>query len=534
MALGRISPRAHLAREILLGEWPSQTVTDFRGRLLPEAGQLTGYAALIERHDLPVPTPPHLAAIAVRHHPASTDAWRMLTPRHRPEDSLHGHLAFALKWEGVDLSVLAALFRAVEPTAMAAVVRTFPTGAFARRLWFLYEWITKNTLDVPDPGKVRRVEVVDPALQVALARGTPSPRHKVIDNLPGTRLFCPMVRRTPTLNAYLAKRLDARAREVIGQTSPDLVARAAAFLLLNDSKSSFAIEGERSSNARAVRWGQAIGQASLRPLSVAEFERLQRVVIGDTRFVHLGLREQGGFVGTHDPITHAPVPAHVCAHSRDVSALLEGIVAYDARASSGGIDPVVAAAVLAFGFVYVHPFVDGNGRIHRWLVHHVLAAAAYNPPGLVFPISAAILRHLTDYREVLESYSAPLLPFVEWRETPDNNVEVLNDTADYYRYFDATHHAEFLYKCVERTVAHDLPDEVRFLEAYDRFSNAVQQIVDMPDRQIELLRTLLAQGDGRFCQRARRREFAALTDEEAARIEALYAATFAAMRQYPS
>jgi len=37
--------------------------------------------------------------------------------------------------------------------------------------------------------------------------------------------------------------------------------RAAAFLLLNDSKSSFAIEGERPSGARAARWAEAIGQA---------------------------------------------------------------------------------------------------------------------------------------------------------------------------------------------------------------------------------------------------------------------------------
>jgi len=509
-----------------LGDWFTQEVIDFRGRLLPELGRPAGYAALIERYDLRLPLPPRLAAIAARHHPTSTGAWRMLTPRHRPEDTLQGHLVFALKWEGVDPSVLAALFRVIEPEELAAIIRATPTGTFARRLWFLYEWLTGNTLDIPDPGKVSNVEVVDPDLQVALARGTPSPRHKVVNNLPGTRQFCPMVRRTPALDGLIAKRLDVRAREVVGRTSPDLITRAAAFLLLSDSKSSFAIEGERPSSARAARWGQAIAQAGSRQLSVAEFERLQRIVIGDARFVRLGLREEGGFVGTHDRTTHEPIPDHVSARQEDVRSLVEGIVAYDERAAAGGIDPVAAAAALAFGFVYVHPFVDGNGRIHRWLMHHVLAAAAFVPPGLVFPISAAILRQLAQYRAVLESYSAPLLPFIEWRATADNNVEVLNETADYYRYFDATAHAEFLYRCVEQTVERDLPDEVRFLEAYDRFSRSVQQIVDMPDRQIELLRAFLAQDDGRLSQRARKGEFAALTDDEAEEIEARYAASF--------
>ncbi|HIP51694.1 MAG TPA: hypothetical protein EYG94_06355 [Campylobacterales bacterium] len=29
--------------------------------------------------------------------------------------------------------------------------------------------------------------------------------------------------------------------------------------------------------------------------------------------------------------------------------------------------------MIAFSFVYIHPLEDGNGRIHRYLIHHVLA-----------------------------------------------------------------------------------------------------------------------------------------------------------------
>jgi Fic family protein len=509
-----------------MSDWISRSVNHFHGRAIPEPGSPAGYAALIERFGLPTPLPTTLAAITARHRRQSHAAWLLLTPRHRPADTLEGHLVFALKWEGVDLAVLAVLFKTVHADEIAAIVRATPTGSFARRIRFLYEWLTGRELDVPDPGKVRVVPVVDPDQQVALSKGTPSPRHKVLDNLPGPRNFCPMIRWTPTLRAAAAKGLDVRARDIIGRTRHDLVTRAAAFLLLSDSKSSFAIEGEQPTNERAARWAQAIGEAGTRQVSIDELERLQRVVIGDARFVKLGLRNQGGFVGTHDRQTQEPIPEHISARPQDLQSLVGGIIDYDARSLAGKTDPVAAAAAIAFGFVYVHPFDDGNGRLHRWLMHHVLATAGYSAPGVVFPISAAILRRIGEYTSVLESYSAPLLPFIDWRATPDGNVEVQNDTADYYRYFDATRHAEFLYACVEQTVDQDLPAEVRFLEAFDAFSAAVKAIVEMPDREVERLRGFLAQGNGRLSQRAREREFRALTDEEAARMEALYADLF--------
>jgi len=509
-----------------MGERSSRAVISFRGRKVPEPATPTGYAALIERYDLRVPLPPRLSGIAERHHPRSTPGWHLLTPRHRPAPTLAGDLVFALKWEGVDLGVLAALFKSVAAGDVAAIVRATPTGGFARRIWFLYEWLTGRELDVTPLGKVRAVTVVDSRLQVAAERGTRSARHRVIDNLPGTPRFCPMVRRTPALAAAIAARYDQRARETIGRVHGDLLVRAAAFLLLSDSKSSFAIEGERPPSARAARWAEAIGLAGVQSLSLAELERLQRVVIGDARFVRLGLRHDGGFVGSHDRQTREPIPEHISARARDLPDLVTGIVEYAERAIHAGVDAVTAAAVIAFGFVYVHPFADGNGRLHRWLIHHALAAAGYSPPGLVFPVSAAILRRLDDYRRVLESYSAPLRSFVEWRATEDGNVEVLNETADYYRYFDATSHAEFLYEAVAQTVEHDLPDEVRFLEAFDRFAVGVKEIVDMPDRQVELLRGFLQQGGGLVSKRGRGHEFAALTDEEVRRVEALYAQSF--------
>jgi hypothetical protein len=499
----------------------SEPVTVFHDRRLPEPGRPAGYAALIDAYGLDVPLPHRLTAIGERHRVFTADDWRLLTPRHRPNDSLASHLIFALKWEGVDLLVLKRLFLAVGDDAITAFVRSQPTGSYARRIWFLYEWLTGCTLDLPDAKRASFTGILDADLQFATP-GERSSRHRVRNNLPGTPQFCPLVFRSEVLDVYLTRDLAARAREVIAPVPADVLARAAAFLLLEDSRSSFEIEGEQPPRSRIERWGRAIGRAGRNPLDLDEFLRLQRLLIGDARFVRLGLRSEGGYVGQRDRRSGAPIPAHISARSEDLASLVEGLVTFT-RDRSSALDPIVAAACAAFGFVYVHPFEDGNGRIHRWLIHHVLAQRGFNPAGLIFPVSAVILRLIDDYRRVLEAHSRAILPLIQWEATPEGNVRVLNDTADFYRFFDATPQAEFLYRCVQETVERDLPQETAFLQAYDRFAARVQDLVDMPQATLDLLFRFLRQNGGALSKRARDREFARLSDAEVTEIETIYA-----------
>ena len=169
-----------------------------------------------------------------------------------------------------------------------------------------------------------------------------------------------------------------------GPWRPRAAGHCTPFLLLKDSRSSYAIEGERPPQDRIQRWARAIGEAGRRPVDLDELLRLQAIVIGDARFVELGLRREGGFVGEHDGETRMPIPDHVSARAEDLRSLIDGMAAFD-RGPARDLDPVTASALLAFGFVYVHPFVDGNGRIHRYLIHHVLAQRGFNPAGVVFP-----------------------------------------------------------------------------------------------------------------------------------------------------
>ncbi len=502
----------------------SEPVTFFLEKRLPEKASPAGYSALIDFYDLQAPLPRILFAIGKRHRIVREKEWHILTPRHAPHPSLEGHLVFALKYEGIDLAVLKRLFEATGPAPIEKVVESKPTGSYARRVWFLYEWLMGVELNLPDTKSGRYVPVVDPAVQLTVA-GDVSSRHRVRNNLPGTPAFCPLVFYTNRLQKFMAMDLQKKAQEVIDEVSRDILARCAAFLLLKDSKASYAIEGEGSSRDRIQRWAKAIGEAGQRPLDEDELLRLHRIVIGDTRFVKPGLRDEGGFVGEHDRDSGLPIPVHISARPQELHELLKGMIAFESGPGRQ-LDPVVSAAVLAFGFVYTHPFEDGNGRIHRYLIHHVLAARGFNPPGVVFPVSAVILERIDAYRQVLEEYSSRLLPVVRWEATERGNVRVLHDTADFYRYFDATTHAEFLFECVQRTIEKDLPEETSFLCLYDEFRSRVEYIVDMPENTINLLFRFLRQNQGRLSRRARNKEFRKVTQEEAIRIESIYQELF--------
>ena len=192
-----------------------------------------------------------------------------------------------------------------------------------------------------------------------------------------------------------------------------------------------------------------------------------------------------------------------------------------------GLDPVLKAAATAFGFVYVHPFEDGNGRLHRCLIHHVLSERRFTPPGMVFPVSSVMLDGIDDYRSTLQAHSAPLMPFIDWRPTPERNIEVLNDTADLYRYFDCTEAAEFLYACVRRTVESDLPREIDYLRRHDEAIRRIMDGVEMPDRMAENLVMFIRQNKGTLSKRRREGEFSKLRDDEVVLIEEIISDAFA-------
>jgi Fic family protein len=180
---------------------------------------------------------------------------------------------------------------------------------------------------------------------------------------------------------------------------------------------------------------------------------------------------------------------------------------------------MVHAAAVAYGFVFLHPFEDGNGRIHRFLIHNILARRGFTPNGIMFPVSASMLKNLADYDASLEAFSQPLMTLVNYSLDEEGHMTVQNDTSRWYSYIDLTPQAEALFRFIKQTIDTELVEELAFLANHDRTKKAIQEIVDMPDRQIDLFIRFCLQNNGRLSERKRASHFDALSEDEIVRME---------------
>lgn len=490
-----------------------------------DARSPVGQTWLFRQFDLAVPKPVVESYVVAGARRTQTEGPRIveLYPRrYATEDSVISHLRFALRHEGFDLGVMVAVLRKIEPSVLEAWVRKQPTGVFSRRTWFLYETFTGRTLDLADARAGNYAGALDPRRHV-VARRTNSRRHRIADNLLGGPGLCPTVRLTPKLRAAVDSGLDQEARALAATAESSVLARAVNYLYTKETRSSFALEGETPDARRAQHFVTALRAASsFDHADKAALIRLHAAIV-DPRYSEDDWRTVQNFVGEtiggYRELIH-----FICPRPADVPGLMSAWADLTRRLMNGGIDPVIAAAVSSFAFVFIHPFEDGNGRIHRFLIHHVLSKQRFGPPGAILPVSAAILRDRRGYDDVLAGFSDPLLDLITWRWTGGTQgslgrrMEVRNETVDLYRFFDATPFAEYLYERLAESIRHDLREELGFVAVFDRALEGVRDVVNMPDRRASLLVRLCLQNGGRLAARKRAR-FAELSDDEVGAME---------------
>jgi len=91
--------------------------------------------------------------------------------------------------------------------------------------------------------------------------------------------------------------------------------------------------------------------------------------------------------------------------------------------------------------------------------------------------------------------------------------------APLYRYPDMTAQVEALFAFIEQTVETEIAEELSFLASYDRTKRAMQEAVDLPDRDLDLFIRLCLQNQGKLSKAKRESTFRVLRDDEIAQLE---------------
>lgn len=484
-----------------------------------------GYQALIERYALKVPPLAQIYVLAPRtgvvRHAVSADGTECIEiPRNRyaGNQGLVAQLTFALKRENLNLTVLAALFDVPEITpVLQSWLNDSPTSSYARLSAYLAKWLTGTTFEFTLPAGAPRVRVLDADKYVTGPTTTDS-QFGVINNLLGTPAFCPMVRLTDTLKSLLAKNLRVRVSEAVANLAPEMLARAIDYLYLSETRSTFSIEKEIPDAHRAEKFRRLLELAG-EPghLTEAQVCNWQNSIIS-AYFAESCYRSRQNWLSRSGRLRN--IADYIPPAPAQVGPMMDGVAKLAQLGASNLIDPAIAATCAAFGLVYVHPFLDGNGRLHRFLLHHVLRQAGYTPTGVVLPLSARMLRSLEIYSQLLKSYSQPRTALLDYvLDDESQTIFIKSPQASWlYASFDATALCEFILSCIEQCVEEDLAHEIHYLQGYDQAKARLEAWLDLPQSRLNLLIQLVVQGHGELSLR-KRKLFPELSPELISRAE---------------
>ena len=433
---------------------------------------------------------------------------RTWTAQYQPADNFRGHFEFGLKYERLNFEFFSRLFHRIDPEEVAGWVRDEPTGSYARRAGFFYEWFTGQQLAVPDTApNVGYVDAIDAGQYLVAQRLDRVRRWRVNDNLPGLRDFCPMVfLGTQEQRGWLYD-VAAGVQSLDDTYGPELLLRSAAWLTFKESRASFAIEHEADKQDRVKRFAAAISAYSGRmddPMAPEQLLTLQQTVLGEAA-LRVGIRQSPVFVGERSFV--GEIVHYIAPSEKLLDGMLDALRSFEAR--TRGMNPVARAAAVSFAFVYLHPLADGNGRIHRFLINHLLAADKAVPANIIVPVSATIAssaKGRADYDQALEAFSRPFMRvyadayrFGMKQLCPDGietNFEFLRveDAQHAWRFLDMSEQVRYLSGVLRQTVEQEMAQEALALRQYDSARAAIKNWVEMPDQDADrIIRSLQQQ-----------------------------------------
>lgn len=413
--------------------------------------------------------------------------------------SIVEHALFALKHEGINLQILSMAVAHMDADSLAALVQSNPRGVHVRKLCSLWEAFTQREI-VATPAPVAAVELFPPQHYLT-SSNAPRSRWGVLMNglgtIGGVHGYCPTVRRTRDIESGLQSGLFDHLRQFNEESDPDLVRRTVAWAYLSETKSSYQIERETPSQGKAEKFMRMLAHAHA-PGCIDEdmLAELQRAIVSNPHAQSFEFRQEQNWLsnGGHGLLGVTYVPPAPDA----LPDLMQGWMDMsNALTRDAAVDPMVGASLASFGFVFAHPFMDGNGRLSRYLLHRHLCQSGAIAEGAMLPVSTAIARHEGEYLQALRSFSAAAREFWSgrWIGGQDMRLNFVGDI-NMYRYWDATACTEFGMRMAQEALEKDLYQESRFLQNFDQLKAAVNAQFDVPDKELCILVRGCLSGNG--------------------------------------
>ncbi|MEY2682958.1 MAG: hypothetical protein RJA09_102 [Pseudomonadota bacterium] len=323
-----------------------------------------------------------------------------------PEPTLLHQALFALKHEGVRLDLLVAALRRMAPAELVAWVNATPNSIYGRKLGHLWERLHQQPLPgLGDPGVASSYATLFDPAEYVVGPAQRDTRWRIEFNGLGDMHFCPVVRKTPAMVALIEKDILGQAQAFAESVGQAMLERALNWAYLSEAEGSFAIEGEVPSADKATRFAALLRRAhEQNTLTEALLVAWQNAAISNPYDQAVQFRTEQNRLQRDLPgavgVTYVPPEPELAVD------LMEGLMQL-ANHPPAKLDPLVHAAVVSFAFVFIHPFMDGNGRLSRFLLHHCLGQSGRLPPQFLLPISVAMNKHEADYLQALTTFSKP-------------------------------------------------------------------------------------------------------------------------------
>jgi len=328
---------------------------------------------------------------------------------------------------------LIGVFKRYPDAEFIDILEKIPDEKQTRRLWFLYEFILQKTLLIPDVSKGDYVEALDSEAFYTSSRPVKLERYRILNNLLGDSDFCPVVRKT----------------EKTMKKMPGDITFSGTYE--DEVEASFKLEGETPDKDTKDYFAELLRSAGKTDhcTKTGLVEIQNRIVEPELR--NNGYRTKQVYLGKM--ITPRKIEVHnICPKPDDIEYLMSGLIRAHNIMKEGSVSPLIHTAVIAFGFVLIHPFEDGNGRIHRFLMHSILSLRKAIPENSILPLSSVILENYDGYMNVFSRYAAEVMKNTEYKIDEKGVLTVLNDTADIFRFPDMTEFVEYFVSVVDKTV----------------------------------------------------------------------------------